>query len=43
MIELEQIKAEVDAIKAVVNAVGEASEKLAFAAWKEIYEGREDV
>lgn len=43
MIELEQIKAEVDAIKAVINAVGESAEKLAFAAWKEIYEGREDV
>ena len=43
MSELEQIKAENDAIKAVINAVGEAAGKLAFAAWKEVYEGRKDV
>ena len=42
MSELEQIKAENDAIKAV-NAVGESAEKLAFAAWKEVFEGRKDV
>jgi hypothetical protein len=43
MSELEQIKAENDAIKAVINAVGESAEKLAFAAWKEVYEGKKDV
>lgn len=43
MSELEQIKAENDAIKAVINAVGDTAEKLAFAAWKEVYEGKKDV
>lgn len=43
MSELEQIKAENDAIKAIINAVGEAAEKLAFAEWKEIYGAKEYV
>lgn len=43
MSELEQIKAEHDAIQAVVNAVGELAEKLAFAVWKEIYEAKQQL
>lgn len=41
MSDLEQIKAENDAIKAVVNAVGELAEKAAFALWEEIYKVRQ--